>query len=95
MIICIKILMSRTDLVVMVSAAKDGGHPGIEPGTSRNDASGVTLSENHTTRPAALFDLLMPSTTTRPYNRVGIYQSFQVWLKKLGFPQPPPCSPKA
>jgi len=30
------------------------GHPGIEPGTSRKYAWVGTLSENHTTRPAAL-----------------------------------------
>lgn len=30
-----------------------GGHPGIEPGTSRR-MLGFSLSENHTTRPAAL-----------------------------------------
>ena len=33
---------------------RSGGHPGIEPGTSRRNARVVTLSENHTTRPAAL-----------------------------------------
>jgi len=34
------------------------GHPGIEPGTSRKYAWVGTLSENHTTRPAALVGLL-------------------------------------